>query len=149
MTLQNVAEFALTPVLQPVIDIDLGDTLNSAAGWTPYGDNTVEQDGDAIKITRNTGLSLGAFCYMRASGGLYVDPVVGQPYTYTGLAKVETTPVDMRFNDGSTYQPDITIGTTSWTRFRFRIVCQNASNVLAVFSMGSGEVIYLKDLKFG
>ena len=70
---------------------ELVDTANDASAWAPYGNNTVSQDGDAVRVdyVDNAG---GAFIFLRQTGGLSEDFVSGRAYRLQ---------VQLRINSGS------------------------------------------------
>ena len=70
------------------LQAELVDTFNDAASWVAYGNNIVEQDGDAVKITYVDD-NRGAYQYLDA-GGLTENLSNGTTYRISFQSKTNT-----------------------------------------------------------
>ena len=121
--------------------------INSAAAWTPYGSNIVENDSGAVKITFVNG-SDGAYAYL-GSGALSTNLTVGRTYAISGLAKVSAgSSVNISSNSGyGVGLNHATISSTEYVRFTFSILSSSPSlNLLKFLNMGVGESIWVTDI---
>ena len=121
--------------------------INSAAAWTPYGSNIVENDSGAVKITFVNG-SDGAYAYL-GSGALSTNLTVGRHYAISGLAKVSAgSSVNISSNSGyGVGLNHATISSTEYVRFTFSILSSSPSlNLLKFLNMGVGESIWVTDI---
>ena len=150
---QFSAGIATSPGQRDSFDTDEGATLGSelvddqtaATGWSALGSNTVEQDGDEVKITsvdNTNGASLG----FRDSEALNTDLTVGATYRVAGFARVDTgDSVDLLITG-----PNETIRTvteTLLTPFSHDFTATSATfNTLRQGNMGVGEIIWVSDV---
>jgi hypothetical protein len=126
---------------------DLGDTLNTAAAWTPSGTNTITTDGEEIKFTYVNNAQGGAIS-LNAVGGLTTNLTVGRTYLFSGTARVSTGSVNFFVNDGVSNLPIGAQTATSATAFSFRFRALSAAGCSTfVNAMTTGEIIWLGNLK--
>ena len=128
---------------------ELVDTANTAAGWTPYGTNTVVQDGSAVKITYvgGTDSQFGAVLWLRESGGLSADMVAGKTYKITMEAMVNGGETTLKFADSVA-----TVAVPVINQNTYSTITMNAYKAAAdpyiVFNgdFSSGEVVWIRNI---
>ena len=124
---------------------ELVDTANDAAAWTPYGSNTVEQDGDAVKIIY-VGSSNGAVVSLTAAGGLSADLTPGNAYQVTMEAKVSGGSANVNLYT-TTNNTSANLTGDVWTPVSYTIVWPTGSvNLLRASGMSSGETIWFRNI---
>lgn len=131
-----------------VLGSELVDTANTAAAWTPYGTNTVTQDGDAVKVTYVDNAS-GAYLFFTEAGGIVSNPVVGKTYKLTLQAKVSSgasVNIGQSLNGGATS----VVATVTATDYVTVTVYASPTTALGWYirteSMGAGESIWIRNI---
>jgi len=123
---------------------DLSDTINTAAAWTAYGANTVEDEDGAVKITY-VDSGTGAYTFLRETLGLSENLVAGQWYELTGDAKVNMGSVDFQIVAASSIQ--LSVSSTSYIPLRAIFEASSATDdYFRQFGMSAGEILWFKNL---
>tara|TARA_B100001939_G_scaffold166572_1_gene143672 strand:- start:24 stop:1745 length:1722 start_codon:yes stop_codon:yes gene_type:complete len=136
---------AIIDVNEPVLGVNLWDNDYSSGigSWDGVLNNTVTNDSGAIKITY-VDHQAGALIYLRDSDDLSSDLTVGSLYKLTFKAKVNTGSVTFRVSATSAY--DLAITETDFTSKTIYFTATSTNgNFIEQQSMGSGEIIWLKD----
>jgi hypothetical protein len=124
--------------------ISLEEVLNDSdtESWVAYGTNTIENDGNALKITYVDD-STGAFVLLRATSDINTDLIIGDTYKLIVRAKVNT---------GSSVRiivigPNTVIGTVTsdgYLYFEEEFVATSVNaNYIRTDNMGVGEIIWI------
>jgi hypothetical protein len=93
---------------------DLVDTANDVSSWGPYGTNTIEPDGELVKITY-VDSGFGAIVNMNGGGGLSENLTAGKKYQFSINVSVSTgNPTKVRINSGTTSY-DVDFSSTTLT----------------------------------
>ena len=132
-------------------DTDEGATLGSelvdsqvAATWAAYGTNTVEDDGDEVKIT-HVDNTLGGGLVFRDSVATTENLTVGAVYELTGYARVNSGSVQLTI--GNTSEGTVTVDTITATSLTPFSVTFEAANditvVLRLADLGAGEIMWV------
>lgn len=128
---------------------ELVDTMNTAAAWTASGTNTVEQDGDAVKITYVDNAA-GALALLSAAAGLSSNLTVGANYKVTGYVKINSGSANLVMTDvGETAVSVFAFSSTSYVPFAFVYNAKHATTDRFRFgSMSAGEIVWIKNISF-
>ena len=120
-----------------------GDVTN----WTPFGNNTVEEDDGTLKFTYVDNVS-GPYIYLRDAHHLSADLVVGATYELSITTKVNTGSATWRLQHNS--YPTYTFSTLTSTDFVTQSVTFIATTVnshyLFAGSFSAGEIVWVKDI---
>jgi len=133
-----------------VPDADVGFVANDIALWNNYGDNTLAQDDNAVKVTRvPAGDSRGATIYLRAlNNTVFSDLINDQKYRFVfrakssavngrvnifnGAGSVETNIIDSEYN---VFIVDTTIDTASVPYINFYVASEEVTGLVAAYNM--------------
>ena len=140
----NPVGLQLDQHLGMALGAELVDTMNTAAAWTAYATNTVEQDGDAVKVT-HVDNSIGAYVYLSAAGGLSANLVVGATYRIPYQIKVNGGSVSARIN--SVAIVGVAVTSTTYISQEFIFVATSATLDKLEFSgLAAGEIVWIKNI---
>lgn len=121
---------------------ELVDTANDSAAWTKYGNNTVEQDGDAVKITYIDTTS-GAVMFLTEAGGLSANMGTSKKYEISFQAKVNTGTVNFNVISATF----ISVSSTSYATYRVVVDGRSdASAFVRAEAMSAGEIFWVKNI---
>ena len=124
---------------------ELVDTINTAAVWTAYGTNTVEQDGDAIKVTYSNDAQ-GAFAYLSAAGGLSSNVEVNKSYRIIYDIKVNSGSCQAAAVNASV-NANTAVTSTSYITQQFTFLASNAStNYIKFATLSAGEIVWIRNI---
>ena len=132
----------------PGFGINLWDGANGdVTNWTPFGNNTVEEDDGTLKFTYVDNVS-GPYIYLRDAHHLSADLVVGATYELSITTKVNTGSVTWRLQHNS--YPTYTFSTLTSTDFVTQSVTFIATTVnshyLFAGAFGAEEIVWVKDI---
>lgn len=126
--------------------LDLVDSANTAAAWTVYGTNTVEDNGEeGITITYVDNAN-GAYVDLNAAGGLSSNLAVATSYIVTFMAQLSGSALDLQAYDGVSEYTGATINPNAdYIPGSITFTAQSATGCLLRLSgMGSGDVLKLR-----
>lgn len=124
---------------------ELVDTINTVAAWTASGTNTVEQDGDAVKITYVDNAA-GAVALFSAASGLSSNLTVNSFYRITYEIKVNSGSVNAAVVNATTNQNTAVTSTTYITQ-QFTFQASNvATNNFTFANLSAGEIVWVKNI---
>ena len=124
---------------------ELEDTANTVAGWALSGSNTVELDGDAIKITFVDN-SVGASLTMTAAGALTTNLTAGKTYRFSADVKVSAGGSVNATIVSATTNPSTPVTNTAFETLSFYFVADGSNETFRPTSMGAGEVFWIKNI---
>jgi hypothetical protein len=132
-----------------VPDPDVGFVANQVSSWTVYGTNTIEQDGDAVRIT-HVDNSNGALVFLDSTtkGTTFdADLITGQKYRLTLRAKVSTGSAGIQVNDDSGLRDDSTVVTnTSYQIFNIDWTVGDIDTYIRCNNLSTGEILWIEML---
>ena len=116
------------------------------ANWTIHGNNGLEEDDSAVKVTWNNNGD-GAYIEFREAKDLNRDLTVGKRYTCSADIKVNTGSVELSVRHGSSNTNSIAVTDTDYVRRSITFTCENATNDrLELNAMSSGEIAWVKNI---
>jgi len=146
---------AIIDVTEPVLGEQLWDsdasTFDSGThSWIAFGNNTIENDNGALKITYVDNGN-GAYNLFRDAKDLSSNLTVGKTYKLKFDAKVNTGSVTSKATSASSTHPITTEVTISETTFTEKIIYFNASSATDNYmyfnnSMGTGQIVFIDNL---
>jgi len=126
--------------------IELVDTppYTGAAQWVAYVNNIVSQDGDYVKTEYVDSIN-GSYIVLN-TGSIGNNFVIGASYRLTLIAKVNTGSVNFNMAFATANPANSTVTSTSDVEVVIDSVATAVTTYLKTVAMGSGEIIWLKNL---
>tara|TARA_R110002020_G_scaffold474771_1_gene707124 strand:- start:39 stop:1190 length:1152 start_codon:yes stop_codon:yes gene_type:complete len=127
---------------------DLVDDAMNASNWTVWGNNTVELDSGAIKITYVDNSS-GAYFYLRNTDGMTEDITIGKVYKVSYQAKVNTGSIFTAISESDGFgATGNTTTSTSYVNYAIYIVgTATGDHYFYAGGMDAGEIMYYRNIK--
>ena len=132
---------------------DLVDDVMNASNWNDWGDNTVELDGGAIKITAvddgNPSTS-GAYFHLRDNDNqLTTDLTIGKVYKVSYQVKVNSGSIFTAIGESGGFSATgNTTTSTSYVNCAIYIMCTSTTDhYFYAGDMAVGEIVYYTNIK--
>ncbi len=133
-------------------ELQANDYSTDTGNWTPYGTNTVENDGGAVKVTYVDNAD-GAYVYLSRDG---VGPQDGDLSENLVLNKTYVIEVDARVGAGDSVQlfigggPDVSVGFVTETAFETFtatfVATSETHTYLRTQAMSAGEEVWVRNI---
>ncbi len=118
----------------------------TSGSWVAQNNNTLSDDGDALKITY-VDHDDGAKIFFKNADDLSSDLTVGKVYKFVCDIKVtQSSPFSLRVHDGSVMH-DTSLSNSDWQTFTTYFTAQSTTGAYVRFNgMGSGEIAWIDNL---
>jgi hypothetical protein len=130
--------------LVSLMDAGKGTFDSGTESWVKFGNNTIENDAGALKITYVDN-SAGAYDFFRAAGDLSTNLTIGKTYKVFVKAKVNAGSSVKLYICGPNFV-FATVTETDFTWFSSVFIATGASNnYIQLNSMAAGEILWIDE----